>query len=55
MLMKELLGSIGEEFAIGQQFYCDYGYNIHIGSHFFANTGCVMLDCGKITIGNYVF
>ena len=23
MLMKELLGSIGEEFAIGQQFYCD--------------------------------
>ena len=54
-LMKKLLGSIGQEFSIGQPFYCDYGYNIHIGSHFYANTGCVMLDCGKITIGNHVF
>ena len=54
-LIKKLLGSIGQEFSIGQPFYCDYGYNIHIGSHFYANTGCVMLDCGKITIGNHVF
>ena len=54
-IIRKLLGSIGSEFAIGPYFYCDYGYNIHIGSHFFANTGCVMLDCGKITIGNHVF
>ena len=40
-LMKKLLGSIGQEFSIGQPFYCDYGYNIHIGSHFYANTDVI--------------
>lgn len=36
-------------------FYCEYGKNIEIGENFYANTGCVMLDVGKITIGNNVF
>lgn len=54
-LIRKLFGSIGDEFLIEQPFQCDYGYNIHIGSHFYANVGCVMLDCAKITIGNHVY
>ena len=40
---------------IREPFHCDYGYNIHLGHHFYANTNCVFLDCAEIRIGNYVF
>lgn len=36
-------------------FYCDYGYNIHIGKGFFSNTNLVILDGAKVTIGNNVY
>ena len=52
---RELLGSIGEPFWIQPDFYCDYGSHIHIGKHFYANYGCIMLDGGGITIGDDVF
>ncbi len=32
-------------------FYCDYGYNIHIGEGSFVNFDCVMLDLVPIRIG----
>lgn len=35
-------------------FHCEYGKNIEVGERFFANCGCVMLDAGKIRIGNNV-
>ena len=54
-IIKKLFAKTGEQITVEQNFWCDYGYNIHIGSHFYANTGCVMLDCGKIIIGNHVF
>lgn len=54
-LFRELLGSVGEDFWIQPDFYCDYGSHIHIGAHFYANYGCVMLDVCDITIGDYVF
>lgn len=54
-LFRELLGSIEGEFWIQPDFYCDYGSYIHIGRHFYANYGCVMLDGGGITIGDDVF
>lgn len=54
-LFRELLGSVGEDFWIQPDFYCDYGSHIHIGEHFYANYGCVMLDVCDITIGDYVF
>ena len=54
-IVKELFGKCDEDTFVNPPFHCDYGYNIHIGSHFYANTGCVMLDCGKIIIGNHVF
>lgn len=35
-------------------FYCEYGSHITLGENFYANTGCVMLDVGKIKIGKNV-
>lgn len=54
-ILRELLGSIGPDFWIQPPFYCDYGSNIHIGDHFYANYGCVILDPGEVTIGDHVF
>lgn len=53
-LIRELFGSSGEELGIEPPFYCDYGYNIHVGEGFFANFDCVFLDVCKITIGDRV-
>lgn len=54
-IYRELLGSIGEGFWIQPPFYCDYGSNIYIGDHFYANYGCVILDPAEVTIGDHVF
>lgn len=55
-ILKKLLGSTsGDEFCILAPFYCDYGYNIHLGKNFFANVGCTILDGGKVTFGDHVF
>ena len=35
-------------------FHCEYGNHITVGENFYANTGCVILDVAKITIGNNV-
>ncbi len=35
-------------------FHCEYGSHISTGDNFYANTGCVMLDVAKITIGSNV-
>ncbi|SEB08816.1 maltose O-acetyltransferase [Thalassobacillus cyri] len=53
-MIRELFGSTGEEFGIEPPFYCDYGYNIHVGEEFFANFDCVFLDVCKITFGDRV-
>lgn len=53
-ILKKLLGSIGVDVQFEQFFRCEFGYNITIGDHFFANFDCVMLDGGGITIGNHV-
>lgn len=39
---------------IESPFNCDFGYNIRVGHSFYANHGCVILDCAKVTIGNSV-
>lgn len=53
-LLRELLGSIGDDVTIRPPFYCDYGYHIHIGARTFANFGLVALDVARITIGEDV-
>jgi maltose O-acetyltransferase len=52
--LRELLGYLGEDAKILPPFYCDYGYQIHIGARTFINYGAVMLDVAAITIGEDV-
>lgn len=54
-LLRKLLGKTGEHFCIVAPFWCDYGSNIAIGEHFFANHNCVILDGAKVTFGDHVF
>lgn len=37
--------------AIEPPLYVDYGYNIEFKGDFYANFGCVFLDCAKISFG----
>ncbi len=55
VILKSLLGKSGTGFHIEAPFYCDYGYNIEIGSHFFSNYHLVILDCAKVKMGDHVF
>ena len=53
-LLRGIFGQIGEDVYIEPPFYCDKGGQIHIGYHFYANTGFLALDEAKVTIGNHV-
>lgn len=53
-ILKELLGKTGKNYFIEAPFRCDYGYNIEVGEEFYANFNCVILDVGKVIIGNQV-
>ncbi len=53
-ILAELLGSFGEGSEIRPPFYCDYGYQIHIGDRTFANFGLVASDVAEIRIGHDV-
>lgn len=33
--------------------HVDYGYNIHVGNHFYANFNCTILDVCEVRIGDY--
>lgn len=52
-LLKALFGSC-YNFWIEPHFYCDYGFNIHLGKNFYANHGTVILDAAPVTIGDDV-
>lgn len=54
-ILRRLLGRMGERCTIVQPFHCDYGYNIEVGDNFFANFNFVVLDEGKVRIGDNVF
>lgn len=53
-LFRQSVGACGEEVFIEPDIHFDYGYNITIGDHFYANFNATMLDVAKITIGNHV-
>ncbi|MDQ2677308.1 MAG: sugar O-acetyltransferase [Actinomycetota bacterium] len=53
-ILSELLGSIGEGTHIRAPFYCDLGYQTHVGARSFANFGLVALDVAEIRIGDDV-
>lgn len=53
--IKEILGSTGESVIVKQPFRCDYGWNISVGEHFFANFNFTVLDEAPVTIGDNAF
>ncbi|MBW6433966.1 sugar O-acetyltransferase [Actinoplanes hulinensis] len=53
-VLRRLLRSVGRECHFEPTFRCEFGFNISVGDHFYANFDCVMLDGGGITIGDHV-
>ncbi|WP_199118241.1 sugar O-acetyltransferase [Pedobacter sp. ASV28] len=54
-LIKKLFGKTETMFYLEPPFRCDYGYNIEIGDHFYANFNLTILDCAKVSIGKHAF
>jgi len=52
-ILQKLLGGSNNCY-IEPPFYCDYGYNIKLGTDFYANHNCVILDVNTVKIGNRV-
>ena len=50
-LLRELLGSVDGNCVIEPRFQCDYGYNIFLGSNFYANFDLIILDVCEVRIG----
>lgn len=51
-LLRERLGSVGAGATIRPPFFCDYGFNIHLGAGVFLNFNCVILDVTEVRIGD---
>ena len=43
-IIKEWFGSTGDNLYLNRQVLVDYGVNIHLGEHFYANYNLTMLD-----------
>lgn len=55
IMLKEILGSAGKDAIIVPPFWCDYGYNIHVGDSFYANHNMLVQDGLPVKFGNNVF
>ena len=53
-LFTKLLGTYGEGAEIRPPFYCDYGWQTHVGARTFANFGLTVLDVATVRIGDDV-
>jgi maltose O-acetyltransferase len=53
-LLGSLLGQVGAHVTIEPPFFCDYGHNSFVGDEFYANLGCVILDCHIVRIRSNV-
>ncbi|WP_407883459.1 sugar O-acetyltransferase [Furfurilactobacillus curtus] len=53
--LQTLLADTGPDFFVESAFKCDYGWNIHIGDHFYANYDNTFLDTCPITIGHHCY
>jgi maltose O-acetyltransferase len=51
-LLVERFASVGDDALIRPPFFCDYGYNISLGSGAFLNFNCVILDVEPVSIGD---
>lgn len=55
ILLKKMVGKIGDNYLLEQPIYFDYGDNISIGDCFYSNHGLTILDGAKVSFGNNVF
>ena len=53
-ILAQLFGRGGDTVWMQPPFFCDYGTNIRLGSRVYMNFDCVILDCGRVTIGDNV-
>ena len=53
-LIRRIIGKSGKNIYIEPPFRCDYGKNIEVGDNFYANYNCIILDVGKVVIGDNV-
>ena len=51
-LLKELLGSTGENVSMEPNIRFDYGYNTYVGENFYANFDCTILDVCEVRFGD---
>lgn len=51
-LLKELLGSTGENVYMEPNIRFDYGYNTYVGENFFSNFDCTILDVCEVRFGD---
>ncbi len=51
-IMRKLFKSVGSNVWIEPDFRCEFGNNITIGDNVYINFGCVILDCGQVSIGS---
>jgi len=51
-ILAKLILNAAEGLWLQPPFYCDYGYNLHIGEKVFFNFNCVVLDVSTVTIGS---
>jgi maltose O-acetyltransferase len=51
-MLGELFAAVGVGAKIRPPFFCDYGYNIHLGKGAFLNFNCVILDIVDVYIGD---
>jgi maltose O-acetyltransferase len=51
-LLAEAMDAVGEGVVVRPPFFCDYGYNIRLGSGVFLNFNCVILDVVAVSIGD---
>ena len=53
--IRELFAHVGKNAYIEPEVYFDYGCHISVCENFYSNTGLIILDQCKVTIGNNVF
>jgi maltose O-acetyltransferase len=52
-ILGELFGAGGESVWVQPPFFCDYGFNIHLGKKCYFNFNCVVLDVCEVRIGDH--
>lgn len=55
LILRELMGEVGDDVVVEPPFYCDYGTQIELGDGVFINMNCVFLDPAAIRVGARAF